>query len=101
MKITRVFLEVDMRMNFDGLREITNKHNTQTGPESTIVFLNKASTKFKVLRSNQYLVYYSNGNKRIPLEALRDLPNTFGGSEFEFSEAVKKSLLRKLKGFEQ
>lgn len=98
MKIARVFLETDMRMGFQGLHKtlIQNKINTNNlDPEAYYVFMNRKRTKFKVI-SGQYLVYFNNGNKLIPLEAIQYLPRSFGGSQLEMSEAIRKVVLKQL-----
>lgn len=97
MRVTRVFFETDMRKNFDGLREIAKKASTQVGPESCILFINTSRTSFKIMKANKYLVYYSNGGRRIPLDALKHLPSEFGGSDTEMSDAIEKSLREKVK----
>jgi hypothetical protein len=95
LRITRVFLETDMRMGFDGLREIAQENKVGLGEGSTVVFLNRRGTKFKVLLQNKYIVYYSNGNHRVPLEALAELPEAFGGTKAEMSAAIRKSLIKR------
>lgn len=98
MKIARVFLETDMRMGFQGLHRLLarNSVNPQNlNPEHYYVFMNRKRTKFKVI-SGHYLVYFNNGNKLIPLEALQFLPRNFGGSEVEMSEAIRKVVLKQL-----
>lgn len=96
MNITRVFLDTSMIMGFEGLREVAKKAKTPVTADTTIVFINKKMTSFKMLTKNAYLVYYKNGNRRIPLDAIRYLPTHFGGSEMEMNQAIKKSLESKL-----
>lgn len=98
MKIARVFLETDMRMGFQGLHRVlgNNKINPLgLDPESYYVFMNRKRTKFKVI-SGKYLVYFNNGNRMIPLEAIQYLPRNFGGSQLEMSEAIRKVVLKQL-----
>lgn len=95
MRITRVILDSDMRCSFDGLRKIAEDCSAGLNNDSTIMFMNRKTTMFKVLRGNKYLVTYSNGHKRIPLEAISELPEAFGGTALEMNEAIKKSLLKK------
>lgn len=97
MRLTRVFFGVDMRKNFDGLRKIARGADTALGPESSVLFINTARTSFKIMRGNKYLVYYSNGGRRIPMEAIQYLPREFGGSAAEMSQAIEKSLREKVK----
>lgn len=96
MRITRVFLDVDLRQSFDGLREMAKKAKTDLLGDTTVLFINHARTKFKILRSDTYLIYYTNGNRRIPLDAIRYLPKMFSGSRIEMDAAVKDSLRLKL-----
>ena len=86
MKITRVFLNSDLRCSFDGLRAIAKRARTK--PDSNIIFINTSRTGFKLLSGDKYLVYYKNGQRRIPIEALRHLPEHFGGSQFEMDSAI-------------
>lgn len=94
MRITRVYLDIDMRQAFEGLRGIAKKEATES---SVVFFMNRKATSFKMLVNNQYLVYYKNGNRRIPLDAIQHLPKSFGGSEAEMNSAIRKSLEGKLK----
>lgn len=96
MRITRVFLGSDLRCSFDGLRALAVKAKTKINEDSSVLFINTARTKFKMLRANTYLVYYSNGNRRIPLEAIGHLPQAFGGTEAEMDDAIRKSIAEKI-----
>ena len=97
MRVTRVFLDTDMRMSFDGLRKLAEENSAGLNCDSTIMFMNRARTMFKVLRANKYLVAYSNGQRKIPLEAITELPQAFGGTELEMNEAIRKSIMKKLR----
>jgi hypothetical protein len=96
MRITRVFLDVHMGLAFQGLSEIAKRAKTPNDQDSTIIFINKKQTAFKMLRSKGYLVYYNNGNRKIPLEAIQYLPRYFGGTEAEMVGAIRLVLTRKL-----
>jgi hypothetical protein len=96
MKITRVFFNTYMGYGFEGLRQITKDAKTPITEDTTIVFINRPMTAFKYLRGPHYLVYYKNGGRRIPLDALALLPTFFGGSQTEMDQAIKKSLVKKL-----
>lgn len=89
-----------MIMGFQGLRNLMKsaKINPELLPEkSFIVFINKAGTKFKLLAGNSYLVYYNNGNRQIPLEALQRLPEFFDGKRFNIKGAIMKTIESKVK----
>lgn len=95
MRLTRVFLESDLRCGFEGLRLIAEKSGIDL-KKNTVMFINTANTGFKLLANDTYCVYYKNGHRKIPLDALRFLPEAFGGSKMEMESAVRKSLESKL-----
>lgn len=96
MRITRVFIDVYMGYGFQGLSEIAKEAKTNIGPESCVVFINRKTTAFKMMVDGIYLTYFKNGEKKIPIDAIRFLPEKFGGTQMEFDRAVKKSLETKL-----
>jgi hypothetical protein len=99
MKLARVFLETDMRMGFQGLHRLLSKNQISPmnlNPEHYYVFMNRARTKFKVI-SGHYLVYFNNGKRLIPLEAIQYLPKNFGGTQLEMSEAIRKVVLKQVR----
>lgn len=93
MIITRIFLDTDMRQNFDGLRKVAAKNKALLG--TTLIFINTKRTMFKLLQNNQFIVYYKSSHGRIPLEVIAHLPKNFGGSDMEMNEAIRKSLATK------
>lgn len=95
MRLTRVFLETDLRCAFDGLRMIAKNSKTKL-EDTTVLFMNRKCTAFKMLTNNTYCIYYRNGSRRIPLEALSELPMAFGGSAMEMNEAIKKVVVKRL-----
>jgi hypothetical protein len=96
MRLTRVFLDISMAKGFEGLREVAKEAKAKLGPDSTVLFMNRRGTSFKIVINDTYIVYYKNGNRKIPLDSLRYLPNTFGGTELELQGAIRKSLMTKL-----
>jgi hypothetical protein len=95
MKIARIFMDVDMRCNFEGMREVLKSAKIDLDTiksDYVVILMNRRKTAFKMLVDNAYIVYYKNGNRRIPLEAIQYIPQRFGGSEMEFNKAVEKSL---------
>lgn len=98
MRIARVFLDQDMRNGFHGLHLILAKakiNPRNLAPENYYVFMNRANTKFKLI-TGAYLVYYNNGSRRIPLEAIQYLPKNFGGTEAQMNEAIRTTLKKRL-----
>lgn len=96
MRLTRVFFDVDLRCAFEGLGEIAKKSKTPNNEDTSILFLNRKMTAFKLIRGKQYLVYFKNNGRKIPLDSLRMLPEYFGGSKLEFEQAVRRSLEEKM-----
>lgn len=97
MKIARIVFDIDMRCNFEGLREYLKKEvELETlSKDYVVICFNRRKTCFKMLIDNNYIVYYKH-KTRIPLEAIQFLPQRFGGSEMEFNRAVETSLRQKL-----
>lgn len=95
MRLTRLFLDTDLRCSFVGLRKIAKDAKTDT-KGSNILFLNRTATQFKVLVQDRYCVTSPPSGRRIPLEALRHLPKDFGGSELELNRMIEKSVREKL-----
>jgi hypothetical protein len=94
MNIGRIFLDVDMRMGFDGLKAMIKGRDRSEN--LTCIFINRAQTSFKLLVNDTYIVYYRN-KRRIPLTAIKYLPKTFGGSDMEMKEMIRKDLATRLK----
>lgn len=100
MRLARVYLDQDMRCSFTGIMSVLRKDKITPetlGKGSMIIFMNKAATKFKLLAGKDYLVYYSNGHRRIPLEAIQHLPSYFDGSSLELGKAIDKSVRERLR----
>ncbi len=96
MRITRVFFGVNLGQGFQGLGEVAKEAKAKIDEDTTLLFINRRLTAFKMLRGKDYLVYYKNEGRRIPIDALRFLPQNFGGAVMEFDLAIKKSLIEKL-----
>lgn len=92
MRITRVFFETHMGLGFEGLNAIAKKARSPITDDTTMLFINTKMTAFKMFQGKSYIVYYKNNGKRIPIEALRFLPQAFGGSDLEMNQAIRRSL---------
>lgn len=93
-----MYLDIDMRQNFDGLNMVMASEKVAIGnssPTKVILFINRKMTSFKMI-SGDFLVFYKSKNGRIPLDALKYLPQSFGGSEMEMNSAIRQSLLEKI-----
>lgn len=95
MRLRRVFLDTDLRCAFEGLRKLAVEEKTALA-NTSVVFINRKMTAFKLLHNDSYLIYYKNWNRRMPIDALIHLPEHFGGSQLEVTSAIRKSLEIKL-----
>jgi len=87
-----------MGKNFKGLMSIAHKAGIRPEAEDDcyLVFINSATTKFKILVGNKYLVYHDNNSRKIALDAIRFLPEAFKGQAFSFDAALRKSIESKI-----
>lgn len=67
------------------------------GKGSLVIFMNRKATAFKMLAGNDYLVYYNNKGRRIPLDAIQYLPTYFDGTNIEFTKVMERSVMDKLR----
>lgn len=99
MEIKRIYLDTDMRMGHVGLREKLRKDKINPdllADTSFILFLNKTATRFKLFFGQRYVIYYNNGSRRIPLEAIQYLPEFFRNGKVEVNRMIEKSIRTKL-----
>lgn len=96
MRLTRIFFDTDLRCSFEGLRKTAKSARTEL-KGNTVMFMNRAMTAFKVVTDDKYIVYFNNRHRRIPIDALKYLPQAFGGTELEMKQAIEKSLRVKLR----
>ncbi len=97
--IARVFMDVHLGQGFQGLGEICKKARIDLrtmGDGDFVVFLNRKCTAFKTLNTSKVLTYYKHDEGRLPIEAIRHLTASFGGSKLEFDKAVEKTLRTKV-----
>ena len=97
MVIARVFLDSDLRCGFQGLIEMARDTGWRVEEKSEgtmTLFINKKQTKFKLMIGKHYIVYYSNGHRRIPLEAVQHFPEFFNGKQIDVSKAIEKQILK-------
>lgn len=98
MRIARVYLDCDLRCGFEGLTKAAKGTKvSELGKGDFVLFMNRAGTAFKILAGNQYLTYFKNGHRRIPLDAIQLLPEYFDGQRLDMVGAVKETVLKKLK----
>lgn len=96
MKIARIYLDCDLRCSFEGLKKLIGKSADELGKGDLTLFLNRKATAFKLMAGKDYLTYYRNGGRRIPLEAIQHLPTFFDGQSLNFAKAIEKTIKGKL-----
>lgn len=97
MRIARIFFDSDLRCGFEGLTEHARKENSPLkNLNGYAIFINRARTAFKLI-AREYLVYYRNGRRIIPLTALQFLPERFGAGELNIDKAMSRAILKDLK----
>lgn len=71
---------------------------TKLKPGEVVVFLNRDKTKLKLMGAENKCLGYlrMHRGEKIDLHAVQYLPQAFGGHGFDYSEALKKSMLAKL-----
>ena len=97
MNIGRIFLDSDLRQSFDGLLRVAKDAglNVEKMPsDEVLVFINRKVTSFKLLTASHYLVYWRS-TRRLPLDAIKNLPAAFTGRSFDFNRSIEKTLLDK------
>lgn len=95
MRITRVFLNVDIRNGHIGLAQLAKEHRIDVNKLDNgeiVVFINTKRNKMKVYASNQVLAYVSR-DTRISLDAVKFIPLAFGArGRFDYDEALRLSV---------
>ncbi len=104
MKKPRIVLLVDnvhMGLSHDGLARLAVSFKadaSKLGEGELLMFLNRAKDKLKILGAGGRVVGYLKMEKgrRIALDAIRFLPETFGANGFSYDSALSKALAEKL-----
>jgi hypothetical protein len=83
-----------LRLGFDGLKDLMG--DARPDERAMVIFINRRMNSFKLVIDDHYMVYYRS-KRRIPLDAIRHLPQNFGGTDLEVRGAIRKSLTSTLK----
>ena len=91
-KVIRCFLDVDMRCQHDGLKKhaLNRKVNIEKIKKNEhVIFVNKAINKVKIYSGNGVLSYYRSKTP-LDLEAVAQIPNTFGNDiKTQYHSSIK------------
>lgn len=100
-KILRVFLDVDMRNQHDGLSTLATKNKVNLSnldPGCHVIFINSKQNKIKVFSCRGTLTYIRKDKGRIDLNFISMIPQAFNDfGELEWAKAEKLSLEKRLK----
>lgn len=99
MVIARVYFDQDMRCAFQGFKSTLRKDGVSPDiqdREKCFIFMNRACTKFKLMVGG-YLVYYNNGSRKIPLDAIQYLPTFFDGKKMNLDQGVTKAVIKSVR----
>lgn len=102
-RIKAVVDNTSMSLSHDGLFLVAKKLKIDMRSlenQELIVFLNRAKTRMKVVGQSGNLIGYIRmpDNRRIPLEAIQYLPQTFSaGGKIDIEAAIGKSVTDRLK----
>lgn len=103
-KVTRVFLDVDLRNSHEGLETLAQSQQldlTKLRNGEHVLFLNTQRTKFKMYSANGVLSYYRNKGK-LDLNAIAHVPMAFNAKgELDWQKAQLLALKRKLNILEE
>jgi hypothetical protein len=100
-RIRKLFLDIHMGLGHDGLVAIAVKNKikiNELSEEDLLMFMNKRGDKLKVLGAQGKVIGYLKlpNNRKIMGEALQYIPQTFGSSGFDYDQACRAALTRKL-----
>lgn len=102
MRIIRLVDNVSMGLGHQGLHRLMlgnfKLDITKLEDGQLVMFLNKKKDKLKIIgKSGTVLGYLKMPNgRRIMLDAVQYIPQTFGGSGFDYDLALKKALRARL-----
>lgn len=99
-RIFKLFLDVNMNLSHRGLAEMAVKArcNPETlSEEDLLMFINKAGDKLKILGGGSKVIGYLNlKGRRIMMDAIQYIPQTFGSTGFDYDQAVRTALTKRL-----
>lgn len=94
-KVFRYFANADLRCMHDGLADICKKNGidvTKLKRGEFVFFANSRFDRLKIYCANNVICYVKAPHGRLSADAIKYLPLTFNGSEFNYNSAVSKAL---------
>lgn len=102
MKAVNIFLGVDLRSGYGGLRELLKKHKISfddLSREEVYIFVNRAKTSVKVLSYNHVVSYLRScdTNRPFDIAALNEIPRAINANgTLNYDKALRLSLEARL-----
>jgi len=100
MKLVRVFFDVDMRNQHDGLGKLAKKEGVDTrviADDEHIVFINTKMNRLKMLSRGGVLSYWkSYDGTKVNMEAIQYIPDAFQAGKINYSKALEKLMRQKM-----
>lgn len=104
-KVKRVFINVNMRSQHDGLTELAKQNGIHPEKLSTgeyLVFVNTRRTAVKLMTKEKVIAHYKSPQGHvIDLNVIKHIPNAFDGKEINYSKALELAIDQKLKSREE
>ena len=97
-RVVQVFFNSDLRCGLDGLTIIAKKAGVNSDDLSDgefLVFINKKKNMMRVFHGNMF-THYRPESGRVNYGMIQHLPRSFNGTKFDFSEALKRAVLREI-----
>lgn len=98
--IVSFFPDTDLRCGHAGLTNLAlsaKRNPSALKPGQFLVFVNRQQTAIKILATSDMLAHYKSPSGRVNLTAVTLLPKYFNGGSFNYSAALKATILRTLK----
>lgn len=98
ISVAHIFYDINMNFSHQSLLEIfseaTNKDLLQPGEAA--IFVNTAWTAVKILAADDVLLYHRD-NEGLSVDAIKNLPRYFGGSQLQLTKTLESRLEKTLK----
>lgn len=91
--LAHIFLDVDMRLGHEGLKEMLRSKKIKVKDGDFVVFLNAPRTIIKCFcNSLEAILHVKNNNKRLDLGVIKYLPKYCNGPELNLDAAIEENL---------
>lgn len=99
-RILRIFWDINMNCQHDGLTKIAKKEKvilSDLGIGEFVCFLNRKKDRLKIFTADNILVYARAPKGQIDLGTIKRIPYYFRSGKFQYDEALQAELEVRLK----